>query len=413
MSEQNTMLLMLPVPFRIIDSVLHIEYQAHHGLRRWLDSFDRLIVGAAIMPEMIAEQRKEMRWRAVNDLDSHIDFLTLPWAYRIDTFIKELPATAALIARKIEQARYLQFAIGGIVGDWATVGAIIALRKGRKYAIHTDRIEHEILLHVSAEKRFPYRFKAALDSRILMILQKILIRNCDLGLFHGMDTYELYHQWMQESGKQNNAYCIHNIHDEGLEEENDRSSLIDTSATRHTPITLFYAGRMDATKAPLQWLEVVRVLAEKHPGIRAIWAGEGDLRPDFDRKLRDLELEDVVDAPGFIPDRKKVAQLYRDADIFMFTHITPESPRCLLEALKFGIPIIGYESAFAKDLIKKNGGGLVVENGNIHALANLVSEIINEPDRLMILKKNAREDGKAFSSKAVFKERAGLIKKHL
>jgi hypothetical protein len=46
----------------------------------------------------------------------------------------------------------------------------------------------------------------------------------------------------------------------------------------------------------------------------------------------------------------------RRAHVFVFTHVTPESPRCLLEALVSGSPIVGYKSAFAEEVTTGRGG---------------------------------------------------------
>jgi len=44
----------------------------------------------------------------------------------------------------------------------------------------------------------------------------------------------------------------------------------------------------------------------------------------------------------------------------LFTHVTPESPRCLVESLTCGTPIIGYQSRYCEDLVKDFGGGTFV-----------------------------------------------------
>jgi colanic acid/amylovoran biosynthesis glycosyltransferase len=97
----------------------------------------------------------------------------------------------------------------------------------------------------------------------------------------------------------------------------------------------------------------------------------------------------------------------------LFTHITPESPRCLLEALMHGTPILGYETAFSKDLVAQNGGGIHVESGNSEALAEMLIKLDRDRATLAQLVRNARLDGKQFSSREVFRHRSNLIKRYL
>src|SRR6185503_14985780 len=51
----NSLLLDLPVPFRRIDGVLHVEAQAHNGIQRWLDNFERVTVCAPCIPDALVD----------------------------------------------------------------------------------------------------------------------------------------------------------------------------------------------------------------------------------------------------------------------------------------------------------------------------------------------------------------------
>ena len=77
-----------------------------------------------------------------------------------------------------------------------------------------------------------------------------------------------------------------------------------------------------------------------------------------------MTLDELVAAPDFIADRSLIGSLICTADILMYAHISRESPRCLLEALRFGIPILGYESAFARDVIARHNGVVLVPCGD-------------------------------------------------
>jgi glycosyltransferase involved in cell wall biosynthesis len=97
----------------------------------------------------------------------------------------------------------------------------------------------------------------------------------------------------------------------------------------------------------------------------------------------------------------------------LFTHITPESPRCLIEALISGAPIIGYQSDYAEDLIKDMGGGEFVPIGQWERLGDLLVTLSSDRHQLARLIQQAGENGKRFNSEVVFRERSELIKAHL
>ena len=175
-------------------------------------------------------------------------------------------------------------------------------------------------------------------------------------------------------------------------------------------VSIFYAGRFVSDKAPLHWIGVLKTLHRAGIQFHAVWAGDGPVRGEFELQVKEFGLQALIDTPGFVEDRSQVASYYRSADIFLFTHVTPESPRCLLEALRLGVPIVGYDSAFARDLVSVHGGGVLVPCGDQVALAEAVRALINCPAQLNQLKSRALQDGARFTSKAVFEERSRLIK---
>jgi len=402
-------LLVLPVPFRRKDDVLLVESQARHGLERWLDHFETLVLAAPLIPESIACGMKEAVWVTPDNVSSRVKFVPLPWAYRPDCFIYHLPSTLRVLSQLIDDTRYLQFGIGSFWGDWAAIGAELAIRKQRKFAVHTDRVEHEVILRTLDNEGIGKRFRTLIDAFLMKNWHKRIIKQCHLGLFHGMDTFEAYRPWLGALGR---GYVIHDIHDEGMSGE-DQSKLLPTEPKKEATFKLFYAGRMAPEKAPQDWIKVMQRLHELGVSFEAQWVGDGPLRESFIRELVEADLGGIVDAPGFVSDRGQIEKLFNQADIFVFTHITPESPRCLLESLRFGIPIVGYDSAYARDLIKGHGGGILVPCGDWETLAQTLASLFRNAADVALLKHNAHRDGIRFTSRAVFLERANLIKTHL
>jgi len=103
----------------------------------------------------------------------------------------------------------------------------------------------------------------------------------------------------------------------------------------------------------------------------------------------------------------------RDAHIFLFCHITPESPRSLIEALALGAPIVGYESAFAQDLIAQHGGGKLVSLKDVAALSTTVIGLAQDRGTLSSLIGQAADDGAPFDAKSVFQHRSAMIREYL
>lgn len=403
------MFLGLPVPFLVRGGVVHLEEQACNGLRRWLVDFDHLIVAAPSIPEhMAATSAATVVWKDVLDLQSQklVTLVPLPWAYEIGAFAKSYRSTRALLAKHVTQARYLQFAIGSLAGDWAAVAALEAIRQKKRFAIHTDRVEHEVLLEVTRNSGFLRRNKARIDAALMVRYHRHLIEKCSLGLWHGSDCFEAYSRWCK------NSFNIHDVHtkpEDCIDEIALQAKIqdLDTSAT----INICYAGRLDPMKAPLEWLKAIAVARDLKAPVRAVWFGDGPLRKEVEEEIARLKLGDIVELPGFVKDRAKLLSAMRRSHILLFTHVTPESPRCLLESLLSGTPIVGYKNKFAAELTESLGGGSFTDVHDWETLGNRIATLASNRPELRQLTVDAASNGQRFSDVKVFAERSELIKK--
>jgi glycosyltransferase involved in cell wall biosynthesis len=406
--QDGSMLLVLPVPFRLINGVLHFEEQACNGLNRWSDSFAHVVVAAPVMPEHLAAADRTILWKPVSEIASYasLTFVQLPWAYSPRTFFAQYRTIRRLLADRIRRSSYLQFAIGGLIGDWAAVACLEAIRQRRRFAIHTDRVEHEVLLEVTKSASFPRRLKARLIAALMKPYHRRLIRKCSLGLWHGSDCFHAYSPWCREN------HLIHDIHtrpEDGIDQTTLDVKLASVEAAPQ--IRICYAGRLDPMKAPLDWLKAIAVARDAGAPIQAVWYGEGSLRDEAEAELQRLKLEDVVRLPGFLRDRALLLAELRSAHLMGFTHVTPESPRCLLESLISGTPIIGYENKFATDLTVGYGGGSFVAIHDWQNLGRRIASLAGDRAKLRDLIREAAHNGRRFNDAAVFAERSELIRR--
>lgn len=405
------LLLVLPVPFKqTIDGHLLIEEQASNGIDQWADFFSNVTVIAPTFGDTGQDSKSggTIVWREAARLRHHdtITLVPLPMAYHLSAFAANFASGRRTLLDHINRNRYLQFAIGGLIGDWAAFGASLAHSRRRLYSIHTDRVEHEVLLQVTRGASPLRRLKAQVIGRLMRAYHRSVIRGCSLGLWHGNDCYLAYSPWSREN------HLIHDIH---LKPE-DAISPTDLAAKLYsateTPLRIAYAGRLDPMKAPLQWLRALAQARDLGVDFEAVWLGDGPLNEEFHALIDQLRLRTRIRAPGFV-DRSTLLDELRRAHLFVFTHITPESPRCLLEALVAAAPIIGYDNPFARDLCANGyGGGAFVPIGDHQALGEEIASLAADRTLLQQLILQASENGKRFNDQAVFEERSQLIRKY-
>ena len=121
-------------------------------------------------------------------------------------------------------------------------------------------------------------------------------------------------------------------------------------------------------------------------------------------------MTEYVSFPGYVSERDEILQTLKDSDIFLFCHNTPESPRCLVEALASGCPLIGYGSAYPKDLVAQSGGGEFAALGNWKELADIVQHLDRNRDKLRELIRSASTWGRSYDWHTHLRRRAVLIR---
>ena len=402
------MFLAVPVPFRLFEGRLQMEAQAGNGLDRWTEGFERVVLAAPLAPEWEWKNLTGFTWRDVASLENitRIETQPLPWAFSPRTFAKNWRSTRASLGRSIARSQYLQFAIGGHVGDWSAVAALEAIRQKRKYAIHIDRVGHEIFRRTAGDLPPFKRFKTlAIEVPLMVRYHRHLIERCSLGLWHGDDCFRAYSPWCREN------HLIHDIHTKATDLVDDAALERKKDDVLHSEtLKICYTGRLSPMKAPLEWLRALAVARNLGTRLKAVWYGEGPLLDEALAEATRLNLNDVVEFPGFVAGRAELLARVRDAHMLVFTHITPESPRNLIESFVCGTPIVGYENAYAADLMNPDGGGILVPVHDEESLGKAIAELAYDRLRLNDLVLRAAKTGRRFTDTAVFTERVNLLK---
>lgn len=402
----DTLLLYAPVPLYRGRNGFLLEDQACNGLRLWSKHFGKVIV---MHPVETGDPPPS--WIPVHDsgIDPDVvELLPLPTAYRPDQFLRHLPATRRLIRGAIDRSRYLSFSIGGLFGDWGSVAAWEAHRKGRKFAIWTDRVESEVVrLEAHEGPSARSRLRARLTYPPMAALERFLIRRCTVGLFHGAETFSTYAPYAAV------AEVVHDIHLKA--EDRIADAALDHKAVEvlQGPLRIIYLGRADAMKGPLEWVDVMARLKDLGVPFEAHWLGQGALWEDMKQAVIRRGLSDCVHLPGFVRNRNEILDRLRAAHLFVFCHKTPESPRNLIESLVSGTPIIGYEGAFARDLIHTHQGGVLTPIGDTGRLTEVIAELAGNRTQLAALIQAAAMDGSTFNDEAVFSHRSKVIRQYL
>jgi colanic acid/amylovoran biosynthesis glycosyltransferase len=393
--ESDRLLLVLPIRAFRSNHRVYIDKQACNGLRLWLHNFSNVLFVCPVVDEDPPSDRAP-----IDEIQPSacLKFVGLPEAYNPVQFLKALVPTARLLSTLIEHSDHLHFAIGGLWGDWGSVAAIIASRKKRPFSVWTDRVESKVAaFHAGSKigfKKLYWQSTAAL----MRHYERFIIRLSSIGLFHGMDCFESYAPYS------NNPHLVHDIHLNN-EARVSVSELHHRYATSTETIRIVYAGRAHREKGIFDWIETLRLAHRLGTKFDAVWYGDG---PDLETAINAAnDLKDHVHFPGPISEHQELIAKLKQFDLFLFCHKTPESPRCLIEALICGLPILGYDSSYSRDLISENGGGRLTPPNQPDKLAKAVADF---PARCRELTNSAIKDGADFNDEVVFRQRSDLMR---
>lgn len=402
---EGSLLLDLPVPFRRIGGVLHVDVPADAGILGWLDNFERVTVCAPCVPE--AQVDPTASWVPADDLlrRGGLTLHALPWGYHPRDHLRHRAQVRDLYRGLVARHEFLCVANLGWAGAWGTVAADEAARAGRPYAVWLDWVLHEMrpAARAGLAKRCVGAIRDGLEKRSSLRV----VRRAALGLFHGRTVYDAY------APISRNPHVVHNVH---LGRQ-DMIAPAHLAARLERPVVrarIGYVGRVHERKGPLQWIAAMECLSQRHPGgFEATWLGDGPLLEECRREVARRGLADVVFFPGAERDRAKVLDFFRSLDLFAFCHLTQESPRCLIEGLMSGVPLVGYDSAYARDLVAGTGGGEFVPVGAVDALADRLADLSRDGSARGAASMRALASGGRFSVDAVFAHRSELIKRYL
>lgn len=404
--ETENILLELPLTVKTIGNEFLVDDQAYNGLVNWLNNFASVTLCALEDPN--DADCASVKWTSISDLieKRNLTVHVLPWGYGPIRHFKHVGQVKQALQNLIPEHRYLCFSDIGWFGAWGTVAAGLAKKTGQRYSVYLDWVVHEFPVSPNQSKTILHKLVFGFIAFRTKQLSLWAVKNAALGLFHGKTVYDAYAPYCKES------HVVHNIH---LKKKDiiPRDEHEARLGQDHKTVNVCYLGRVHPMKEPLDWIHAIEKTVprlEEGTKIKATWYGEGPLLEETREVVLKNGLADVIRFPGAEKDRATLLAFLRTQDIFLFCHSTPESPRCLIESLMSGVPIIGYTSSYARDLIAEHGGGALCEIGDIEGLSELLYEHITNKTALNELARSALRSGENFSDEAVFKHRSDLIK---
>lgn len=400
----NSLVLVIPSVVSMSDGKLELDGDFANNLNAYLQAFSRVHVMSVKAPP----QNPFPSTVAVSDIE-HADRLkvtVLPEPYREDRYLFHRGRVRRILKAAMLESEYHLISPHAAF-DWSTLAAEICIAEGIPYNMEADwalpaaRAELWRLMPPGPTKARKLFWRLYHDPKYYRALG-----HSALSLLQGG---EVFHELADRAP---NPFSVLNVQ---MTAE-DRIGPVELARKLERPddrtIKIVYAGRASAMKGPFVWLDIVSRLKASGCKFHATWVGGGEDLEAMRQFVADRDLADVCTLAGRL-EREETHRLVKEADVFLFCHLIQESPRCLVEALVLGTPIVGFDSHYARGLVADEGGGLFVPRGDSEQLAAVVRGLMEKPQTIRELMARAAASGSKLDRDTAIAERIRLMKAHL
>lgn len=140
-------------------------------------------------------------------------------------------------------------------------------------------------------------------------------------------------------------------------------------------VHILFLGRIGDRKGVPQLGDALARMRH-HDSWRATIGGDGHVEAAR-AKAKELGLTERVDLPGWVgPER--VAELIATADIMVLPSFAENLPMSVIEAMASGLAVVATPVGAVPDIIKDGETGLLVEPGDVDALAAALTRLVED-----------------------------------
>ncbi len=139
--------------------------------------------------------------------------------------------------------------------------------------------------------------------------------------------------------------------------------------------------------------EILLALASaivRQPKLRFVWIGDGTLRHQFEKWLKDGELGEFVRMVGLVPT-EKVPYCINGFDVMLHASRWEGLPRAVVQGLLSEVPAVSFDNDGAPEVVRTGETGILVPLGDINGLSDALVRLAGDAELRRDMGRRGRE----------------------
>lgn len=137
-------------------------------------------------------------------------------------------------------------------------------------------------------------------------------------------------------------------------------------------------------------IKICEELRNKGYEFNCIVVGEGPERPNLEKQIHELGLEDRINLVGE-KSQEELTAVYNKCDIFVLTSISEGIPVVAMEAMSIGLPVVAPNITGMSELVKHGQTGFLFNQGDLEQATDAVIKLVKDTDLRVQMGYLARE----------------------
>lgn len=151
-------------------------------------------------------------------------------------------------------------------------------------------------------------------------------------------------------------------------------------------------------------LDAWRTLVPRYGNIHLFLVGTGENMAVLQRKVE----RERIPMVHFLGYRHDVSQIMQETDIATLVSKREGLPKCIMEAMATGKPVVATNVRGSRDLVEDGRTGVLVELGDVPALVKAIEMLVSDPKLGFAMGAAGREKIQDYSLEKVLVEMAGI-----